>query len=71
MIEFTLPTMTCGHCVKTVTQVVQSIDAQAKVEIDLGQHRLRIDSAQTPGRFLQALGDAGYPPAGSASTLGA
>ena len=29
MIELTLPTMTCGHCVKTVTSVVQQVDAQA------------------------------------------
>ena len=66
MIEFTLPTMTCGHCVKAVTQAVQSVDAQAHVEIDLGQHRLRVVSAQSESRFEQALADAGYPANGSA-----
>ena len=35
MIEMTLPTMTCGHCVKTVTRTVQQIDPAATVEIDL------------------------------------
>ena len=39
MIELTLPTMTCGHCVKTVTQTVQRLDAQAKVEIELEKHQ--------------------------------
>jgi copper chaperone len=63
MIEFTLPTMTCGHCVRTVTETVQRVDAQAKVEIDLGAHRVRIDSSQPPQDFSAALADEGYPPA--------
>ena len=29
MIELTLPDMTCGHCVKTVTETVKRIDPKA------------------------------------------
>ena len=29
MLELTLPTMTCGHCVRVVTQAVQQADPQA------------------------------------------
>ncbi|MEP7099767.1 MAG: heavy-metal-associated domain-containing protein [Burkholderiales bacterium] len=62
MIEFTLPTMTCGHCVKTVTRTVQQLDPAATVEIDLASHRLRIDSAQAAQAFGAALAEAGYAP---------
>ena len=60
MIELTLPTMTCGHCVKTVTRTVQEVDAAARVEIDLEQHRVRIDSALADDRFRKALAEEGY-----------
>ena len=63
MIELTLPNMTCGHCVRTVTETVQRVDAQAKVEIDLPAHRVRIESPQPPQAFTAALADEGYPPA--------
>ena len=63
MIELTLPTMTCGHCVRTVTQTVQRVDHQATVTIDLPSHQLQIESAQPAQAFAAALTEAGYPPA--------
>ncbi len=68
MIEMTLPTMTCGHCVKTVTRTVQQIDPAATVEIDLPLHRLRIASTRAAQDFATALADEGYAaqPAASA-----
>jgi copper chaperone len=63
MIEMTLPTMTCGHCVATVTRTVQNVDPAAKVEIDLPTHRLRIASDREAQDFAAALTDEGYEPA--------
>lgn len=63
MIELTLPTMTCGHCVKTVTATVQRVDAQARVAIDLPTHQLRIESTKPQQDFVAALADEGYAPA--------
>lgn len=63
MIEFTLPTMTCGHCVKTVTETVQRLDAAAKLDIDLPTHKVRIDSQLPAGTFAKALDEEGYTPA--------
>ena len=60
MIEMTLPTMTCGHCVKTVTQTVQRVDARARLEIELAQHRVRIESTHAENEFKTALAEAGY-----------
>jgi copper chaperone len=62
MIELTLPTMTCGHCVATVTRTVQKLDAAAKVEIDLPSHRVRIESTQPAETLRAALAEEGYVP---------
>ena len=63
MIELKLPTMTCGHCVRTVTQTVQAIDAAAKLEIDLPSQRVRIESTHDRQEFAKALTAEGYAPA--------
>lgn len=63
MIEMTLPTMTCGHCVRTVTDTVQRIDADATLQIDLPSHRVSIQSALPAERFAAALTEEGYAPA--------
>jgi copper chaperone len=63
MIELTLPDMTCGHCVKTVTATVLTVDPAAQVQIDLPTHVLRIESVQPVLSFQQALAEEGYPPA--------
>jgi copper chaperone len=63
MIELTLPTMTCNHCVKTVTATVQKVDANAKLQVDLPTHKVQIESGQPADAFRSALADEGYAPA--------
>ena len=63
MIELTLPTMTCGHCVRTVTETVQRVDAAATVKIDLPTHHVSIESVQPVTVFAAALTEEGYAPA--------
>ena len=50
MIELHLPDMTCGHCVRTVTEVARRLDPQAQVQTDLATHtaRLRPKPANRP-----------------------
>ncbi len=63
MIELTLPTMTCGGCVRAVTQAVQQLDPAAKVDADLGSHLVKIDSSAERSQITAALADAGFEPA--------
>jgi copper chaperone len=63
MITLTLPTMTCGHCVRTVTETVHKVDAQATLTIDLPTHRVQITSARPAAAFTAALAEQGYAPA--------
>jgi copper chaperone len=62
MIELTLPTMTCGHCVRTVTETVKKLDPAAKLEIDLPSHKVQIESARPADEFRSALAEEGYAP---------
>ena len=43
--QFILPDMSCGHCVKTITQVAQSLDPKATVRTDLEAPMRRFSSA--------------------------
>ena len=63
-IELVLPDMTCGHCVKTVTQTAHKLDPAARVATDLATHRVTIESDRL-GRdaFAAALAAEGYPDA--------
>jgi copper chaperone len=60
MIQLTLPTMTCGHCVKTVTAAVQQVDAAAKLQIDLPTHQVQIESTHPADEFRRVLAEEGY-----------
>ena len=63
MIEFTLPTMTCGHCVGAVTQALQAVAPQARVQIDLPSRKVQVEGTAGREALSRALADAGYEPA--------
>ena len=63
MIEFDVQAMSCGHCVTAVTQTIQQVDPQAKVEVDLETKKVKIESSEDRARLAAALAEAGYPPA--------
>lgn len=62
MLSFELPDMTCGHCVKAVTQAVQQADPSARVTIDLPTHRLEVDTQLPQQQLAAVLTEAGYTP---------
>ncbi len=54
--------MTCGHCAKSVTEEVSSIDGVESVEVDLATGLVTVTSAAEPTReqMLAAVDEAGY-----------
>ncbi len=58
--EFIVPDMTCGHCVKTITQAVHELAPEAIVTADTDTHWLTIEAeyleAQELMMRLQAVG---------------
>lgn len=63
MYRFTLPDMSCGHCVAAITEALKTADAQARVEIDREARTAEVDSALPREVLAAALSEAGYPPA--------
>lgn len=63
MYRFTLPDMSCGHCVAAITEALQAADAQARVEIDREARTAEVDSALPREALAAVLTEAGYPPA--------
>ena len=62
MLEFTLPTMTCGHCISMVTKAIKQADPKASVEIDLASHRVRVETVEDRETIESAVTEAGYAP---------
>ncbi len=63
MITFEVQDMSCGHCVSTITQAVKSLDAQARVQIDLASHRVDIEPVTADAAALrEAITEAGFTP---------
>jgi len=63
VIEFKVETMTCGHCVRAVTEALQSVDPAAQVSVDLAAKKVTVDSSLPRVELAAALADAGYTPA--------
>jgi copper chaperone len=62
MISFRVTKMTCGHCVKAITQAVVGVDRLATVQADLATHQVHIDPVSgTREAFAGAIAAAGYP----------
>lgn len=65
MYELQVEEMSCGHCASTVTKSVQAVDAQARVEVDLAQRKVRVQSTAELDKIAAAIVAAGYPVVGS------
>jgi copper chaperone len=63
MIQFNIPQMSCGHCVKAVTEAVQEVDPQAQVNVDLASKKVEVESQADRQKIVEALAEAGYAPA--------
>jgi copper chaperone len=62
MHQFTVRDMTCGHCVSTITKALKSEDPNAKVEISLGQHLVKVESEASAEVLAECITEAGYTP---------
>jgi copper chaperone CopZ len=61
MLELSVTGMTCGHCVRAVTDAVKAVDPEAEVQVDLDSKRVRVEGRSSADALIGALGAAGYP----------
>jgi copper chaperone len=57
---FNVQGMSCGHCVKTITQALQAKDPAASVRIDLAANEVGVESALTAEQVIAAITEEGY-----------
>ena len=58
--QFQVQGMSCGHCVKAVTQAVQSVDPAAEVKVDLASGQVEVQSAGDHAAIARAIEEEGY-----------
>lgn len=63
MIAFEIQDMTCGHCRDAITHALLGVDGAATVDVDMAEHLVRINSAETNAlRLGEAIAAAGFTP---------
>ncbi len=62
MIELHIPSMSCGHCVRAITEAVHARDPAATVSTELATHTVRVQTLLPAEVITAQLTEAGYPP---------
>ena len=57
---FSVEGMTCGHCVRSVTQAVQSQDPAASVKVDLAAKEVGVESRLSAEQVIRLITEEGY-----------
>ncbi|GAB3481654.1 heavy-metal-associated domain-containing protein [Azotobacter salinestris] len=60
MQKFQVKGMSCGHCVRAVTQAVQALDAAAEVQVDLPCGEVKVVSQLPAEQVMAAIREEGY-----------
>lgn len=59
MTTYSVPDMSCGHCVATIRDAVGAVDARAVLSFDLATRHVTV-TASDPALIVRAMGAAGY-----------
>jgi copper chaperone len=57
---FRVQGMTCGHCVRAVTQAITGDDPAADVSVDLSSGRVQVTSSLSAERIIELIAEEGY-----------
>ncbi len=57
---FSVEGMTCGHCVRAVTQAVQGQDPAASVKVDLAAKEVGVESRLSAEQVISLITEEGY-----------
>ncbi|KAA0986632.1 heavy-metal-associated domain-containing protein [Pseudomonas sp. ANT_J12] len=57
---FNVQGMSCGHCVKAITQALLAKDPAASVRVDLAAKEVGVESALTAEQVIAAITEEGY-----------
>ncbi|MCF5226106.1 heavy-metal-associated domain-containing protein [Pseudomonas syringae] len=57
---FTVQGMTCGHCVRAVTEAIKNADPAAEVQVELASKQVKVQSCLSPEQIIGLIGEEGY-----------
>ena len=57
---FNVEGMSCGHCVKAITNAVQAKDPAASVRVDLAAKEVGVESALSAEQVIEVISEEGY-----------
>ncbi|MEE4077381.1 heavy-metal-associated domain-containing protein [Pseudomonas viridiflava] len=57
---FTVQGMTCGHCVRAVTQAIKHEDPAAEVQVELASKEVKVESTLSAEDIIRLMGEEGY-----------
>ncbi|KPX48221.1 heavy-metal-associated domain-containing protein [Pseudomonas syringae pv. tagetis] len=57
---FNVQGMTCGHCVRVVTQAIKNDDPAADVQVELASKQVKVQSTLSPEQIVRLISDEGY-----------
>ena len=60
MLTLKVEGMSCGHCVRAVTEAVQEVAPGVQVQVDLAGGLVRVDGPAPPEAVAHAIEEAGY-----------
>jgi copper chaperone len=60
MQQFRVQGMTCGHCVRAVTEAIRNDDPAADVIVDLASARVQVNSSLSAERVIELIAEEGY-----------
>lgn len=60
MTTFTVKGMSCGHCVKSITNAIKAIDPTASVVVDLAHGRVEIESTKPDSQLAATINALDY-----------
>jgi copper chaperone len=58
---FKVEKMICNHCIRAITDAIQTLDAQARVEADLAKGTVRVTGEVKAEDAVSAMQSEGYP----------
>ncbi|PCK33052.1 copper resistance protein CopZ [Pseudoalteromonas piscicida] len=60
MLRLRVEKMVCGHCVKAITEAMQTADSQAQVNVRLDDKIVEISSTKEASEIIAIISNAGY-----------
>lgn len=60
MLTLQIPTISCGHCVRAITEAVHELDPAARVDVDIARKQATIDTSAATAAVLARLDEEGF-----------